>query len=239
MKAQKALWLPRLAIAGLGAMLIPVSGFANYLEGGTYQVITTNAPDDSTQTLTLNNTTQPVDQGNLTVQTTVLPDMSDPNSQWIDFDFQVAAGSVLARNPDGFWEIQVNDIPLSSPGFFTGFAAYWTINEVAATNIKPITGYPAPGPNPVNPSLGEAYSSTFPPSGAPENYIDVYAYVAPFATQLAQAGMDPNAVNGFHLDALVTNAATSAVPEPSTFALGSLAVFGLLLVAGRRRRAAN
>jgi hypothetical protein len=238
LKVDKALWLPRLAIAGLGAMLIPISGFASYLEGGTYQVITTNAPDNSTQTLTLNNSTQTVDNGNLDVTATVLPDMSDPNSEWIDFNFQVVPDSVLARNPDGFWEIQINDVPLSSPGFFTGFAAYWTINGVAASNIQPITGYPPPGPNPVNSSLGEAYAETFAPSGSPETSIDVYAYIAPYASQLSTGGMDPTAVNGFHLDALVTNAATSAVPEPSTFALGGLAVFGLLFAAGRRRRAA-
>jgi PEP-CTERM motif len=218
-------------------MLIPISGFASFLEGGTYQVITTNAPDDSTQTLTLNNTTQTVDEGNLTVQATVLPDLNDPNSDWIDFNFQVVPGSVLARNPDALWEIQVNNVPLAQPGFFTGFAAYWTINGVAATNIQPIAGYPAPSTNPINPSLGEAYSSTFSPSGSPESSIDVFAYIAPYATELQSAGINPNEVNGFHLDALVTNG-PSAVPEPSTFVLGSLAVFGMLFVAMRRRRAA-
>jgi hypothetical protein len=239
LKADKtAIWLPRLAIVSLGLMLIPNSGFASYLEGGTYQVVTTNAPDDSTQTLTLNNTTQTVDEGNLTVQATVLPDMSDPNSDWIDFNFQVVPGSVLARNPDGMWEIDVDNIPLSAPGFFTGFAAYWTINGVAATNITPISGYPAPSTNPINASLGEAYSSTFPPSGSPETSIDLFAYIAPYASELESGGMNASEVNGFHLDALVTNAA-STVPEPSTFALGSLAVFGLLFAAVKRQRAAH
>jgi hypothetical protein len=235
----KKVWLPSLAIAGLGAMLIPISGFASYLEGGTYQVITTDLPGATTQTLTLNNTTQTIDDGNLDVTATEIPDSTDPNSEWIDFNFQAVPGSTLAANPDAFWEIQVNDVPLSSPGFFTGFAAYWTINGVAASNIQPISGYPPPGPNPVNSSLGEAYGETFAPSGSPETSIDVYAYIAPYASELSTGGMDATAVNGFHLDALVTNAATNAVPEPSTFALGSLAVLGLLFAAGRRRRAAN
>jgi PEP-CTERM motif len=239
LKADKtALWLPKLAIVSVGLMLIPVSGFASYLEGGTYQVITTNAPDNSTQTLTLNNTIQTVDEGNLTVQATVIPDAGDPNADWIDFNFQVVPGSVLARNPDGLWEIQVNDVPLAQPGFLSEVAVYWTINGVAAPNIKPITGYPTPSANPTNPSLGEAYSLTDPGSGSPITSIStLYAYVAPYATELEAGGMDPNQVNGFHIDALVTDV-TSAVPEPSTFALGSLAVFGILF-AGRRRRAAN
>jgi streptogramin lyase len=174
---------------------------ANFTTGPT--IIGTNFVDNYNQLVPLTPNPTPVDNGQLTVTSTVFPDPTDPTSQWVDFNFQSVSGGSLASNPNGFWQVYLTDIPETLPGAFTGLQFYWTTNGVAAPNITPITGEPPVATNLINPSLGLVYGSTF-SGGSPISQLNVFVDLSGYANALQSGSMNPATINGFHIAARTT-----------------------------------
>jgi streptogramin lyase len=177
---------------------------ANFIAGPT--IAATNFFNDYNQIVPFTQTPTLVDNGYFTVTATVYPDPTDPNSQWVDYNFQSVNGGPLASNPQGFWQAYLTNIPLTVAGTFTGTQYYWTVNGAAAPNITAISGLNPVVPNLFNPALGLAYGSTFQGS-TPLSLFNVFAALSGYASALQEGSMDPGAINGFHLAARTTGGA--------------------------------
>jgi streptogramin lyase len=181
---------------------------ANFIAGP--MIVATNFFDDYSQIVPFTSAPTQVDNGNLTLTATVYPDPTDPNSQWVDYNFQSVNSGPLAANPNGFWQVYFSNIPLTAPGTFTGIQYYWTVNGTAAPNITPISGLQPVVQNLINPSLGQAYGSIF-QAGNPLSLFNVSAALNAYAASLQQGSMNPGAINGFHLAARNTGGTFGAV----------------------------
>ena len=173
----------------------------NFIAGPT--IIGTNFLDNYSQLVPLTPAATQVDNGQLTVTATVYPDPTDPNSQWVDFNFQSVSGGALAADLNALWQIYLSNVPLIVPGTYTGLQYYWTVNGTAAPNITPITGLSPVVPNLINPALGLVYGSTF-QGGNPLSLFNVSAILSGYTSALEQGGMNPATINGFHIAARTT-----------------------------------
>jgi len=195
---------------------------AGFLVGSTLAISVDDSPlgTNFTQNVTLAPGTTPLDQGELSLTQTLVP--AGPNSQWLVLDFEATNGALLAGNLGGYWEIQ-QTAQLASPGNWTGFFIFWTVNGVATNPIYPFGGLTQIGSNPLNASSPAYGAFFFDPnvSTSIRSFVDVSPY-----SYISNGGMDPNAVNGFTMEMQATN----AVPEPAALCLAGL---GALMVGSR------
>lgn len=191
--------------SGVQGSSVPVTlTGTNFIAGPT--IIGTNFFDNYSQLVPLTTAPTAVDNGQLTVTATVYPDPTDPNSQWVDFNFQSVNGGPLASDPNALWQVYLANVPLIMPGSYTGLQYYWTANGTAAPNITPISGLNPVVPNLINQSLGLAYGATF-QGGNPLNLFNVSAALSGYAAALQQGNMNPATINGFHIAARATGGA--------------------------------
>ncbi len=202
--------------SGVQGAIVPVTlTGTNFITGPT--ITGTNFFDDYTQLVPFTQTPTLVDNGLVSVTSTVYPDPTDTNSQWVDFNFQSVNSGPLASNPSGLWQVFLANVPLTSPGSYTGLQYYWTVNGVAADNITPIAGLNPVVTNLINPALGLAYGSTF-QGGNSLSVFNVSAELSDYAAALQTGSMNPSTINGFHIAARTTGGvfggATVSVANP-------------------------
>jgi hypothetical protein len=98
--------------------------------GGSFTLTGTNAPDDYSESVTLNPGTTTVDGGTVTLTQSILA--SAGGGEWVIFDFRTANGGVFANNPNSDWELLLQNIPLQQPSEVLQIYLDWGTNGTLA-----------------------------------------------------------------------------------------------------------
>jgi len=212
-------------------LTIHTEASAGWLVGSSLTVEVQDSPlgTNFNQVVTLAPGMTTLDTGEMTVSQSIIP--VSATSQWLTFDFEATAGTLLAGNSAAFWQIEVNGVQTSSPANVANLILDWTVNGVATSPIVPWSGYTTVETNPINPALGPVYVYSNATSGPGYTNSFWFANASPYSA-ISAGGMDPGAVNGFSMGLLEVN----AVPEPSSlcsFAIGAV-ILGAIGLARRR-----
>jgi hypothetical protein len=225
-----------MAALALGLTMAPREASADWLTGSFFTLVGTNTPDGFTGGVMLNPGMTFVDNGRVSLIQTIYT--VGGGAQWLDLYFQTVGGGPLASAFSSGWGMQANGIQTSTPEYTIGLYLYFTSNGLAFNPISPLPNSNlGVEPNPINPSLGPVYGTTY-------NYLGPYTSFnfsvgyTPYSA-LANGGINPNTANGFHMALEVTPSLASPIPEPSSLCLaliGAAVVGGAAVVrAGRIR----
>jgi hypothetical protein len=207
-----------------------------FVPGSTFTVSGTNSPDSFTNTVNLAPGAQLIDGGALTLNISFAP--AGGGDEWLVFNYTTTGGGPLSSAY--YWSLNQNGIDAAVPVNFINAYAEFLVNGVSQPwSYSFFGGYtPMASPVPGMPGTGVGVASPFVapfPAGALPN---LGAYINGYSSYLSSAGIDPTLVNGW-TQALEFQPQTSAVPEPSTWAMMLLGFAGLGFAGYRQKRKAE
>jgi hypothetical protein len=218
----------RCVIALVAALISSASqARADWDTGYAYEIDLINFPVDAVFNVTLDLTEKTI--GNLTVKETIIP--AGPNSWWLHLDFQTIDGGPLATVFDEAWSLKITSLQATGESFFDAFYFYWSTDGTPAPSIVPFSIFPVV-PIPSDPGAGDAYVAGGPPVG-PLTIIPFEFYLDRYGPTLSNGGMDPQAINGFHMG---FHLFTVPIPAPSPLTLGSIGLVAVGLLKRPRFR---
>lgn len=223
-------WLLASALtAALGAPAVPSArAAAVFVLGSNYSVAGTNFPGNfGPETVTLDQTTKPIDSGALTVSETITP--VNASTAFILFNFATPGGGSLAGNANANWAFTIGNIPIHGAGLLSTPFVYFTANGAPYSPLTAASGFgvitnPITGTGQVLDFVG------FTPGVVTGSFtLDVFSN--PYAF-LNSVGVNTSTANDVHFGAEI-----SLIPEPASVLLAGLGLLGLATV--RRRGTAR
>jgi hypothetical protein len=193
----------------------------DFSAGAMFTVYGTNAPNTFNDVTGVSFAlgTQSIDGDAL--QLTISTYAGPGNSEWIVFDFQAPAGTLIAGDPTQDWQLGVTDVPFAQDLLFEHYYVAWgsngtlfgpTDDQGSNTSIEtnPITG------------SGDVFGSDVMPALL-ESYGQLEGDVDPFADTLDLWGIGSSGINEFEIGGLY---APAAAPEPATLTLLGAGLLG-------------
>jgi hypothetical protein len=208
--------------------------------GGSFQVMGTDAPNTFSENDILTLGTTSIDGGLLNLTLTTMP--AAGGEEWIIFTFQTATGASIAGVLNAAWEIQVENVPISTPSaLYSSFYLDLGTNGVL-TNPDNNTGFNLTlETNPVTGS-GTVFGQTGGFDVENPFYFG-FLYVDTFSSHLSSWGLDPATVNEFQMGALMEPIGGSTSPPSPTQApepaSGILLLSAFAALGAARRRSAG
>jgi PEP-CTERM motif len=215
--------------AALGATVVPSArAAAVFVLGGNYTVTGSNFPSNfGPETVTLDQTTKPIDSGALTVSETITP--VNATTAFILFNFATPGGGSLAGDANANWVFAIGNIPIHGSGVLSTPFVYFTANGVPYGPLTAASGFgvitnPITGTGQVLDFVG------FTPGVVTGSFtLDVFSNPYTF---LNSVGVDTGTADDVHFGAEI-----SLIPEPASMLLAGLGLLGLSAV--RRRGTAR
>jgi hypothetical protein len=219
-------WLLASALtAALGATVVPSArAAAVFVLGGNYTVTGADFPGNfGPETVTLDQTTKPIESGALIVSETIAP--VNGTTAFILFNFATPGGGSLAGAANADWGFTIGNIPIHGSGVLSNAFVYFTANGTPYSPLTAASGFGVTT-NPIT-GTGQVLDFVGFMPGVVTGSFSLDVFSDPY-TFLNSVGVDTGTANDVHFGAEI-----SLVPEPASVLLTGLGLLGLSAV--RRR----